>query len=99
MATTSGDLQSPSSTLDALALEALEVAKKARRHRQNLNGDNFYANKLAQMRTDATIAFSELTDQSPGDASALAELIEASFSASIAQKARLTAVRELAQFV
>ena len=95
MAASSEESQSPSSKLDALAQEALKVAKKARQHRISLKGDNFYGNKLAQLRTDAAITFSELADHSVGDTSAIAELIEATFSASTTQKERLTAVREL----
>lgn len=86
---------SPSSRLAELAEEALKVAKKARKHRKSLNGDNFYANKLAQLRAEATIAFSEMAEHSAGDTSALAELIETSFSASVDQKKRVEAKREL----
>jgi hypothetical protein len=88
-------VESPSSTLDKLAQEALAVAKKARRHSKGLSGDNYYGNKLAQLRADATNAFSELSALSIGDTSALAELIEASFSAGTKQPDRVTAVREL----
>jgi hypothetical protein len=89
------DTESPSIRLDKLALGALDVAKKARKHRKNLNGDTFYGNKLAKLRTDATILFSELSNHPIGDTSALAELIETCFSANTAQKDRLAAVREL----
>jgi hypothetical protein len=89
------DTESPSIRLDRLAYEALEVSKKARKHRKNLNGDTFYGNKLANLRTDATILFSELSSHPIGDTSALAELVETSFSADTAQKDRLAAVREL----
>jgi hypothetical protein len=90
-----GQARSPSETLDALAQEALGVCRKARRNRKSLAGDNFYGNKLAQLRTDATNAFSELSDNSIGDTSALAELIDLSFSASTVQSDRVAAVREL----
>lgn len=50
---------SVSERLDRLAQEALSVAKKAKRHRKSLAGDNFYANKMATLQTDATNAFSE----------------------------------------
>jgi hypothetical protein len=48
------DERSPTETLDALVQEALAVARKARRNRKSLKGDNFYGNKLAQLRTVAT---------------------------------------------
>jgi hypothetical protein len=86
---------SPSAVLDELAQDALKVAKKARQNNKSLKGDNFYGNKLAQLRADATNAFSELSSHSLGDTSALAELIEAAFSASVNQKARFAAVKEL----
>jgi hypothetical protein len=86
---------SPASVLDGLAQEALLVVRKARRHKKSLTGDNFYGNKLAEMRTDATNAFRELGSQSAGDTTALAELIETVFSANTKQPERLAAVREL----
>lgn len=95
MATTGENVRSPSEILDALAQEALSISKRARRHRKNLEYDNFYGNKLAQLRADATNAFSELSENSIGDTSALAELIDGSFSPSIGHKDRVTAVREL----
>jgi hypothetical protein len=39
---------------------ALNCAKTASRHRQSLNGVNFYANKMAGLRADATNAFERL---------------------------------------
>jgi hypothetical protein len=87
--------QSPSQTLDELVQEALAVARKARRHRHSLSGDNFYGNKLAQLRADATNAFSELSEATVGDTSALAELIEGVFSADTTKDRRVAASREL----
>lgn len=95
MATAAEQVESPSTILDALAHEALAVAKKARRNGKSLSGDNYYGNKLAQLRVDATNAVSELSDRSVGDTSALAELTEVSFSASATHKSRIAAVREL----
>ena len=70
-------------------------ARKARRHNKSLGGDNFYGNKLALLRADATNAFSYLSVRSPGDGTALAELIEAVFAAVTKQAERLAASREL----
>jgi hypothetical protein len=89
------DERSPTETLDALVQEALAVARKARRNRRSLKGDNFYGNKLAQLRTDATNAFADFSDATVGDTSALAELIEAVFSADTPRERRLTSAREL----
>jgi hypothetical protein len=73
----------------------MDVAKKARRHHQNLSGDNFYANKLATLRADATNAFRSLSSTTLGESSAIAELIEAVFSAKTDKKRRATAFHEL----
>lgn len=87
--------KSPAARLEALAQQALQLTKKARRHRQNLASDNFYGNKLAELRADAANAFRELSAQSAGDTTALAELIEAVFAAQTAVADRLAATREL----
>lgn len=57
---------SASDRLERLAEEAVQVGKKARRNRQNLAGDNFYANKMATLRTDATNALKSLAPTSAG---------------------------------
>jgi hypothetical protein len=90
----SGD-ESPAVALDQLSQAALKVARTARKHNKSLAGDNFYGNKLAEMRADATNAFAALGSQSAGDTSALAELIQTVFSAKTRQAERLAAVREL----
>jgi hypothetical protein len=86
---------SPSTELDALVEEALQLTRKARKHNKSLGGDNFYGNKLAKLRADATNTFADLTDATVGDTSALAELIEAVFSAATSAPDRLAAAREL----
>jgi len=86
---------SPSVVLEGLAHEAISCVKKARKHHCSLTGDNFYANKLATLRADATNAYTSLAAGSAGEASAIAELIEAVFSASTVRTARLNAYREL----
>ena len=63
---------SPSDVLNDLVKTALTVSKKARRNRKSLSGDNFYGNKLAQLRTDAANAFADVSDSTVGDTSALA---------------------------
>jgi hypothetical protein len=89
------DQQSPTQILDALLREALSVTRTARRHRKSLNGDNYYGNKLAQLRTEATNAFADLSEVSVGDTSALAELIESVFSGDSSRENRLASSREL----
>jgi hypothetical protein len=87
--------ESAAARLEALAQQALKVAKKGRKHKQNLANDNFYGNKLAELRADAAGAFSELSRQSLGDTTALAELIQSVFAPTTAAKDRLAAGREL----
>jgi hypothetical protein len=85
----------PAVALEALAEEARSVAKKTKKHHQNLARNNFYGNKLAQLRTDASNVFRELTSQSAGDAAALAELMQAIFAPETPSQRRLEASREL----
>ena len=89
------DRASPAAALDEIARLALEVTKKARQHRKALSGDNFYGNKLANLRLDAAAAFEEIYEQSTGDAAAIAELIEVIFGTSTSRDDRLKAYREL----
>jgi len=78
-----------------LARQAAAVARKARAHSKSLTGRNFYADKLAELRVDATNAFRELSERTVGDTSALAELIEACFSPWVMPQQRLEAERAL----
>src|SRR5207248_2493263 len=66
----------PADVLHALAQRAVALAKTARKHRQNLRSDNFYGNKLVELRADAINAFRQLATRAAGDSSALAELVE-----------------------
>lgn len=86
---------SASEVLSDAVQDALQVAKKARRHKQSLSGDNFYANKMAELRAEGTNAFSELSSRSAGDTSAMAEMMEAVFSPLTGPSERLNAAREL----
>lgn len=86
---------SASEKIEQLARDAMDVAKKARRHHQNLSGDNFYGNKLATLRADATNAFRGLKSDTVGESSAIAELIESIFAATTDQKRRTTDFQEL----
>src|SRR5262245_61120084 len=90
-----GKPESAALVLEDLAKQAIEVAKKARRHHKSLSGDNFYGNKLVDLRLDAASAFEELSEQSAGDTTALAELIEAIFAAPTSKEDRLNAFREV----
>lgn len=87
--------QSPQERLTELATAAEELATKARRNRKSLTGSNFYANRLSDLRADATNTFRQLSSASVGDTSTLAELLETSFSPTSAPPARRDAVREL----
>src|SRR5260370_12759774 len=85
----------PADALHTLAQRAVALAKTARKHRQNLSSDNFYGNKLVELRADAINAFRQLATRSAGDSSALAELVEAVFSPTTAKGRRLEASRDL----
>jgi hypothetical protein len=86
---------SPEIELARLVEKAGEVAKTARRHRAPLSGLNFYANKLAKLRTDAVVCFQQLNDPSVGDISAMAEMVEVVFAADTEYKRRVALSREL----
>ncbi len=86
---------SASERLEQLAREAIALTKKAKRHKKSLSGDNYYANKLATLRADATNAFRDLAPTSAGDSSAIAELLEAVFSTNADPKRRAVATQEL----
>lgn len=85
---------SPSETLEGLARAAVDVTKKARRNHKSLEGDNFYANKLATLRADAANTFRSLNSGSPGDSSAIAELLETVFAPLTHPKVRTKALHE-----
>lgn len=78
-----------------LAKRAEVVARTARKHNQSLNGSNFYAEKMAELRAGATVAFRQLPPGDVGDVSVLTERLETSFSPSAAPAARRDAVRDL----
>jgi hypothetical protein len=86
---------SPATDLEALSHDAVEAARKAKRHSKSLAGDNHYGNKLLELRASATNAFRDLSAQSAGDTSALAELMEKVFAPGTDPKDRLAASREL----
>ncbi|MGE0180732.1 MAG: DUF4145 domain-containing protein [Parvularculaceae bacterium] len=74
---------------------AVNCAKTAARHNQSLKGVNFYANKMADLRADATNAFGQFSSGSVGDTSALAELMQKVFSVDAIAKERNQAARDL----
>ena len=76
--------------------QGLEVVRKARKFRRSLRGDNYYADKLADLRADATNCFRELSAGGVGDISTMAEMVETTFSAKKVDWARRREVgREL----
>lgn len=85
----------PATILEQTIQRALDIAKKARKYKQKLTSDNFYANKLAELRAAAVNAFQDLSSQSAGDVSAMAEMIEAVFSSRTNAKKRADTAREL----
>lgn len=86
---------SPTEKLEPLVSRAVELAKTARRNRASLTGSNYYANKLVELRADATNIYRGLARVTAGDSSALGEMIEQVFSASTTARARAAAAREL----
>src|SRR5207249_3903192 len=86
---------SPSERLESAVEQALHVAKKARKHHVSLSSDNFYANKLAELRPEASNAFRDLSSQSAGDVTAMAEMIEIVFSADSISAKRVATARDL----
>jgi len=81
--------------LEQLVKQALQVAKKARAHRRSLDALNYYADRLAKLRTDATIAFQEASDPSVGDVSVMAEMVSTVFSPHTDYRMRAELAREL----
>ncbi len=81
--------------LCTLIESSLTVAKTARKHNKSLGGSNYYADKLANLRADATNAFGKLATRSVGDTSALAELLQTVFATDAGSAARTQAAREL----
>src|ERR1019366_4383220 len=57
--------------------------------------DNYYGNRLATLRADATNCFRDLAAQSAGDTTAMAELLQSVFEPTTPTSARVQAVREL----
>lgn len=75
--------------------EVTVAAKTAKRHNKSLNGDNYYATKVSDLRAEATNAYTSFASGSVGDTTALAELIERVFSAATKPKERAQAARDL----
>ncbi len=88
-------VEPPDIRLGHLVAKAIEVAKTARRHRAPLAGLNFYASKLAKLKTDAVVCFQQLNDPSVGDISAMAEMVGVVFAADTDYKRRVALSRDL----
>lgn len=86
---------SPQAKLIELAGAVEGLVKTARRNNQSLKGSNFYADRLADLRADATNTFKQLASASVGDASTLAELLETCFAATSTPAQRRDALRDL----
>ena len=89
------EISSSPERLEKTVREALSLTKKARKHKKSLSGDNFYAQKLSTLKADATNIFSDLTGQSAGDVSAMAEMIGNVFAASTTPKRRRDNAQDL----
>lgn len=84
-----------SEELERIVHEAIKLSKKAKRYNKSLSGDNFYAQKFAALRADATNLFNDLTGQSAGDVSAMAEMIGHVFAPNTSPKVRKTTAQDL----
>lgn len=82
-------------TLDELIKKAMEVAKKARSSGASLSGDNFYANKLVELRIQALNQFKEMPERSAGEVATIAEMIQTTFTPDTPWKERVSISREL----
>lgn len=87
--------QGAAGQLELLVARAMEIAKKARKQRKSLAGTNYYADKLAGLRADATNEFRSFSSSGVGDVSALAEMIEVVFSGQASPKQLAEVAREL----
>jgi hypothetical protein len=85
----------PNIQLQHLVEKTINVAKKAHRNRVSLSGLNFYADKLATLKTDAVVSFQQLNDPSVGDISAMAEMVEGVFAADTDYRRRIELARSL----
>ncbi len=90
-----GNTLSAQAVLGNLVKQALDVAKKAARHQKSLIGVNYYADKMATLRADATNAFSRLGSTNVGHIAALAELISKVFGGSTPSRERAQAARDV----
>jgi hypothetical protein len=89
------DSSGPEVKLQNLVADAVKVAKVARKNRSSPTGPNFYAEKMASLRTDATLSFRELADPSAGDISTVAEMTEMVFSPTTDYRSRVDVSRQL----
>jgi hypothetical protein len=87
--------QSAADGLDRLIDTALTLTKTARRNKASLSGANYYADKLAALRADATNIYRELAPTTAGDSSALAEMVERVFAPTTSPRERAAVARDL----
>jgi hypothetical protein len=85
----------PDIQLQSLVEKTVDVARKSRRNRASLSGLNFYADKLAKLKTDAVVCFQQLNDPSVGDISAMAEMVAVVFAPDTNYKRRVEIGRNL----
>ncbi len=95
MASSKRGQPAPQEMIAILAKQAEVVARTARKHNKPLSGSNFYAEKLATLRADATISFRQLSSSDVGDVSVLSELLDTSLSPTATRTARRDAIREV----
>jgi hypothetical protein len=93
-------INEPREIVEALANEAIKVAKTARKHKKSLNATGFYAIKMAGLGTQAEMELRRLTSSSPAlDSSLLRNLVVKVFAPTTdyadRSRAKLDLVHEL----
>lgn len=93
-------MSGPVDKILTMITEVGNVISKARKHRRSLEGDNFYANKLAALRSDAAVALKALPTPDPPEAlTTLTEHLDVVFSAEATKPNRLRAQRDARHLV
>lgn len=91
----SGEAGKPEDRLRSLADEALKVSAKARKHRHSLSGSGFYATKLADLRSDATIELKKLAGNPANDVGPIEAMSAVVFGAGVEHPERVIRSRAL----
>jgi hypothetical protein len=81
--------------LNRMLEDAICLAKTAKRHRQSLNGLNYYANRLADFRAESNSSYGYLSSLTSADGTEITNLIKKVFSVDASVKDRVAAARDI----